>query len=263
MPFSLAAINSLPKPIRDSLYRNLIPKELEETLSSKLYPSSLKLEVKGKFPVDENLALIEVKVPFEQRDPVFLCQVSLDETFKSVSLDFILINDVTQMRFNIDVDEKGQDTFLGLRSRNIKEEVKAMEAGLAPGMIRPGLKLLRRFVSCLESFASILGIDSITLEPLFYHTAILFERYGFTYLKGLKTMLEINREFEPGGKLFQALDGSSPFRRQGMHLTVRGRSWAIHDGILEDALGKIWEPPKMYKRVSKHHGINTFPNQVY
>lgn len=262
MPFSLTAINRLPKRIRDSLYYTLIPKELKEVLSVKIcHP--VELEVKGKFPEDENLALVEVKASFEPKDPVFLCQVSLEETFKSVSLDFIVINDVTQMRFNVDIDEEGQDTFLGLKSRNIKEEIRAMEVGLAPEMVRPGLRLLRRFVSCLESFASTLGIDTITLEPLFYHTAILFERYGFAYLKGLKTMVEINKEFEPGGKLFLALDGSSPFRRQGVHLTVRGRSWAIHDGILEDALGKAWEPPKLYKRVSKHHGVNTFPHQVY
>lgn len=262
MSFSLAAINRLSKHKRDSLYLTLIPKQLKEVLASKV-SHLVELEIKGRFPEDENMALIEVRASFEPKDPVFLCQVSLEETFKSVSLDFIVINDVTQMRFNVDVDEQGQDTSLGLRSRNIKEELRAMEAGLAPGMVRPGLRLLRRFVGCLESFASVLGINTITLEPLFYHTAILFERYGFTYLKGLKTMVEINKQFEPGGKLFLALDNSSPFRRQGMHLTVRGRSWAIHDGIMEDALGKAWEPPKMYKLVSKHHGVNTFPDQIY
>ena len=41
------------------------------------------------------------------------------------------------------------------------------------------------------------------------------------------------------------------FRRRGMEKTVRGRSWAIHDGILVDAFDEEWESPKMYKMLER------------
>ena len=44
------------------------------------------------------------------------------------------------------------------------------------------------------------------------------------------------------------------FEEKGAEKTVRGRSWAIQDGIL----GKPWESPKLYKPVGKEVGVNTF-----
>jgi hypothetical protein len=66
-------------------------------------------------------------------------------------------------------------------------------------------------------------------------------------------MEEIDREFLPGGNLFEKLDHSTPFRRKGAEKTARGRSWAIQDGIL----GRPWTSPKLYKPVGKV-GVNTF-----
>ena len=94
------------------------------------------------------------------------------------------------------------------------------------------------------------------LEPLAYHTAILFESYGCAYSIGKKQMDLIHMEFQPGGELFKRLDGSTPFRKPGMEQTVRGRSWAIHDGILGEPFTNI----RMYKRVGVEAGVITFPN---
>jgi acetoin utilization protein AcuC len=143
--------------------------------------------------------------------------------------------------------------------RNVAEEERAMKAGLAPGQVRPGLRLLREFISFLERFASRLGASIISGEALFYHNAIQYERNGFGYLEGRKQMEEIDREFLVGGKLHERLDGSSPFRRRGMEKSVRGRSWAIQDGIL----GEPWVSPKIYKPVGKFVGVNTFHGQEY
>jgi len=183
----------------------------------------------------------------EGDDPVFLCQISLDPFFRSVSLDYIVMNDPRSPRFNIDRDEEGRETLCGVLRRNIPEEIRAMRAGLAPGMVRKGLGLMQSFLRNLEGFTRLLGLSTITLEPLFYHTARLFEAYGFTYFKGLRLMAAIEEGFKPGGRLSRALDGSTPFRSPGMEKSVKGRSWAIHDGILEDALGLSWEPPTMQK----------------
>jgi acetoin utilization protein AcuC len=82
---------------------------------------------------------------------------------------------------------------------------------------------------------------------------------GFGYLEGKKLMEEIDREFFPGGTLFERLDGSTPFRKRGAERSVRGRSWAIQDGIL----GKPWVSPKLYKPVGKVVGVNTFQGQDF
>jgi acetoin utilization protein AcuC len=70
-------------------------------------------------------------------------------------------------------------------------------------------------------------------------------------------MQEIDAGFRPGGKLFRRLDGSSPFRMQGMEKTVRGRSWAIHDGIMDEP----WDNVMIYKMIGEDAGINTFPDR--
>ena len=178
-------------------------------------------------------------------------------------LDFLIINDPLSERFNIDVDELGRDTLYGTRSRNIPEEIKAMEAGLAPGMVRRGLRLMREFVKCLDVFMDTLGLKSITTNAFFYHNAILWEKYGFTYFRGGKMMESIHKEFQPGGLLYEGLDGSTPFRRRGVEKTIRGRSWAIYDGLYADLLDEEWENPIMYKMGGKDFKVNTFPDQIY
>jgi hypothetical protein len=70
-------------------------------------------------------------------------------------------------------------------------------------------------------------------------------------------MLEIDREFQPGGRYFARLDGSSPFRMPGMERTVSGRSWAIHDGIMDEP----WDEVQIYRMIGVHAGINTFPGR--
>jgi hypothetical protein len=71
----------------------------------------------------------------------------------------------------------------------------------------------------------------------------------------------IHQEFQPAGQLFTKLDGSTRFRQVVMANTVRGRSWAIHDGVL----GEPWSAldVKMFKRVGEHAGVCTFPDAVY
>lgn len=266
MAFSIAKLNRLPKERREPIYRQLLPPSIFERF--RIDPRTLTNEhgepvVQGVFPPDENFACIQVNYRPGDRDCVFACQISLDPFMYSVSLDFVLINNVFAERYNVDVDELGRDTLFGTRCRNIYEEIRAMEDGLAPGMVRPGLRLLREFVVCLERFTASIGLKTITLGALYYHNAILWERYGFTYFRGLKLMQRIHQEFQPGGALYEKLDGSTPFRRRGMERTVRGRSWAIYDGVLLDALGEDWDPPKMYKMLGRDCSVNTFPDQVY
>jgi hypothetical protein len=130
-------------------------------------------------------------------------------------------------------------------------------------MVRHGLRLVKEFVKSLEAFTVPLGLKTITMGAFFYYNAILWERHGFTYFKGGKMMERIHKEFQPGGLLYEKLDDSTPFRRKGMEKTVRGRSWAIYDGIFVEAFDEEWESPKMYKMLERDFKVNTFPDQVY
>ena len=58
------------------------------------------------------------------------------------------------------------------------------------------------------------------------------------------------------------MGGCTPFRRPDQWQTVRGRAWAIHDGILE-VIGKRWDGLRMLKQLGRHAGVNTFPDAVY
>jgi hypothetical protein len=266
MTFSIAKLNRLPKDDRDRIYLELVPRSIFERFE--IDPKTLLNQygervVRGIFPRDENLGCIEVQSRAGDKDCIFSCQVSLESFMESLHLDFLIINDPLSERFYIDVDEQGRDTLYGTRSRNIPEELRAMEAGLAPGMVRRGLRLMREFVKCSDSFMESLGLKSITTDAFFYHNAILWEKYGLTYFRGKKEMDNIHKEFQPGGSLYEKLDDATPFRRKGMEKTIRGRSWAIYDGIYEDVFDEEWESPIMYKTQGKDFKVNTFPDPIY
>jgi hypothetical protein len=137
-----------------------------------------------------------------------------------------------------------------------------MEAGLAPGQIRSSLGASRAVFQQLEVFLSTMGQRALFLEPLSYASAWIFERRGFAYVRGHKLMEDIHREFQPDGRLYQALDGSSVFRQPRQAVSVRGRAWAIHDGILE-TIDQRWDKLRMVKQIGRTAGVGTFPGASY
>ena len=72
-------------------------------------------------------------------------------------------------------------------------------------------------------------------------------------------MKEIHEEFQEGGDLIRKLADNNPFRSSDAWQSVRGRSWAIHDGIL----GHPFTGFQMYKRIGKDAGVNTFPDATW
>ena len=130
-----------------------------------------------------------------------------------------------------------------------------MRTGLTPGQIRPGLRMLHPTLERIEAFADRLGKPGLILEAFFYHSALLYERSGFGYLAGQERMEAIHKGFLPAGDLDRRLGGDTPFRRPGAGLNIRGRSWAIHDGILL----KPWWPPVMFRPIGIRLGVCTAP----
>ena len=97
-----------------------------------------------------------------------------------------------------------------------------MLAGLAPGQVRHGLRSLAHAFPTFEAFVESLGHSVFFIEPLFYHNAVIFERYGFAYLVGRRRMEALHREFQPGGPIAERLDGSTPFRNNTYANSIRG-----------------------------------------
>lgn len=185
-----------------------------------------------------------------------------DNTLNGVDLNFISLSDPDRPLFYINRDEQGQPTLFGTARRNLAEEEKAMHFGLAPGQTKPGLRASRLILAQVESFLAALGHRAYFLEPMTFASAWLFERDGFAYVRGHQIMDEINFEFQPGNRSQQALDKSTPFRQPGQWRSVRGRAWAIHDGILQ-SIDKNWDSLRMVKQLGRHAGVETFPNAIY
>ena len=198
----------------------------------------------------------EVRARPEDADVVFFAELA-DTQFHQMELAFCIICDPAAPRFAVDVTEAGAVNYFSSQGRNQLEELRAMQAGLFPHQTRRGLRMFGDFFALAERFTDSLGMEMIVAEPLSYDNAIRYEQYGFDYLTGKRLMLEIDRQFQPGGRLYQRLDGSSPFRMPGMEQTVRGRSWAIHDGILDEP----WDEIRIYKMIGVDAGLNTFPDR--
>lgn len=259
--YSLHQINGLPRAAKEALYRQLLPDDLLRAWS--IDPETLTDDQGNhlvEFVCPEGSRLIEIDVRPEPSFPDPLLYLELTDTrLNQIEVLLFVVNDPHSERFETDRDWQGERTKFGTFKRNIPEEIRAMEAGLVPGQVRRGLRQTRVLVPLFEEFVRRLGHDYYLMEPLAYHNAILFEQLGCNYVQGRKRMEWIDQGFQPGGPLHAALDGSTPFRQPEAWRTVRGRSWAIHDGIL----GEPWHGIRMYKQVGKHAGIDTFGGEGY
>ncbi len=257
--FSLVDVNALEVAERERIYGGLIPPRLLQMFA--ISPSSFcgadgKRKVVFIAPPGLGLVRIEVRLRPEDRDTVFFLDLA-DTPYRQMELSFCIISDPAASRFDVDCDTAGRDNCFATMGRNVPEELRAMAAGLFPNQTRRGLRMFGEFFPRLERFVDSLGMEMIIADPLTYDNAIRYERYGFDYLTGRRLTQEIDEGFRPGGALHRRLDGSTPFRMPGMDRTVRGRSWAIHDGIMDEP----WDGVRIYKMVGASAGINTFPDR--
>lgn len=259
-PTSIREINDLPEGEKVNIYKTLIPKWIFSDFgidSNTFLKNNHKLIV-FRFPSGSRAIEITVKTDIEDLDPILYLNIA--DTFNNQLLVLLVqVNDPNAPRFNTDMDEQGNHTNFGTLSRNIPAEIEAMKYGLAPGQIRAGLRSFRKTVPIFEEFVKRMGHDIFFIEPLAYHNAIVFERYGFSYLRGLNEMERIHQNFQPNGEYFKELNDNNPFRTTDTWKTIRGRSWAIHDGIL----GYAYTGFQMYKRLGRDAGVNTFPDAIW
>ncbi len=262
---SIAALNALPAELREQLYLRLIPGELLERFRvdrRTLGNAEGGRLVRVTASEDRAWARVELRAHEQDRDPVLLVDVEMS-AFGVPELSLVQVNDPAAPRFDIDRAADGHETLLGTAGRNLAEEARALAAGLAPGQVRRGLRMLGRVLECMDEFCRLLGRELYLVEPLFYHSALLYERHGCAYFMGRERMEAIDAGFRPGGAHLARLDGSTPFRQPGFEGSVRGRSWAIHDGVLGEPFSGGSTSVKMYRVPGRHAGVSTFPAAVY
>ncbi|GAB4299193.1 MAG: hypothetical protein Fur0034_10680 [Desulfuromonadia bacterium] len=257
---SLREINRCPVEEKERIYRGLIPPALYTRFSIDPETGMTPGMFRGVTIIaPENLGLLRIEVyrSGDDPDPLFFLDLA-DTQFHQMELAFCIITDPDAPRYHVDRTEDGRRNYFASMGRNIPEEIRAMEAGLFPNQTRRGMRLFGEFFPRFERFVDSLGIDMIVAEPLTYDNAIRYEGYGFDYLTGRRLMERIQHGFSPGGDLTRRLDSSTPFRKPAFSRTVRGRSWAIHDGILDEP----WDGVSIYKMIGVHAGVDTFPDRI-
>lgn len=253
-PSTISGINKLLPNEKREIYSRIIPRALIEKFNflpdfhDENGNDLLTINCPPKSPTIEMILKHKYNFP----DPVLYGHLT-DTLNGQIHVLLYILNDPNSPRFDVDKMPDGRRTEFGTRLRNIEAEIAAMEAGLAPGQIRSGLRLLSKAIPTFEEFISSLDQCIYFIEPLYYHNAVNFERYGFSYQKGLKLMKRIQSGFSPSGDLIEKLDGSNPFRLLEAARSIRLRSWAIHDGIL----GEQFSGVTMYKYVGKSAENNT------
>ena len=256
-PLSIAGVNRLPAAEKQALYGSLIPPELLDRFGIGADLRDAGGHDLAEFRCEEGTTDVVVVLRHTSAapDPLLYAHVT-DTVSGQIHVLLFIVNDPESPRFDVDRLPDGQPTQFGLLRRNLEAEEAALRFGLAPGQVRRGLRLLEPSIGAFEGFVSQLGRDLYFVEPLFYHNAVLFERLGFSYQRGRRLMEGIHAGFQSSGGLAGQLDGSTPFRNAEAAASIRGRSWAVHDGLL----GYPFQEVTMFKRVNVRASVSTFPD---
>jgi hypothetical protein len=254
-PYSITHINNLDHQEKRDIFIHLIPDEVFDrfNLRRDLYDNQGHdlIKIKG----EQEAQSLEVSIYHEHgfEDPLIYSHLT-DTLNSKIHVLLYIMNDPESPRFDTDQMPDGTKTIFGTQIRNLEAEQAAMAYGLLPGQIRKGLNLLGKAVDSFDGFVQYLGHNIYFVEPLYYHNAITFERYGFNYQSGRRRMEQIHLDFSVEKKYTPQLKNSS-FRKPEAEKSMFYRSWAIHDGVL----GEPFTYVTMYKMIGKKFNINTAP----
>jgi len=252
-PSTIGGINQLAENEKREIYSRYIPPDLIDKFELQDLTNNREL-LQFRFASGSSDVEMMLYHRLNFPDPILYAHLA-DNINGQIHVLLYILNDPDSPRFNVDKMPDGSPTQFGIRRRNIAAEIAALQAGLSPGQVRHGLRSLRQAMRAFENFMTSLGHDMYYVEPLYYHNAVIFERYGFSYQIGRRLMNEIQAGFAEGGGFRQSLDDSNPFRSSQAANSIRLRSWAIHDGIL----GAPFTNVTMYKRVGIFANINSAP----
>ncbi len=257
VPTRIARINALPATWRRRIYRLILPNTL--LAAHGIDPITLtaaqdQLAVRFDDQPGSQAAAITAIVPGCE-DPLLALGLADDQQGR-LHLTHLVSYRPDAPRYNIDRTEVGAP--LGDGERNRAAEAAAFAAGLAPGQVRALTDAHPTVLAQVELVAAALDHPLFVARACFYHEALFLERQGFSYSWGEAWMRALDQRFR-AGDLAARLDGSTPFRQPAAAASIRGRSWAIYDGILDQPWPDLW----MYKLVGRHAGVDTFPGGVW
>ncbi len=252
-PTSIGRINLLSEEEKRAVYARYIPAELLQRFHLP-DADSRRIQSFLEFKYSPGSSDMEMSLYHEHHffDPILYAHLA-DTMNGQVHVLLYILNDPDSPRFDVDKLPDGTSTRFGTLHRNLTAEQAALLAGLAPGQVRHGLRMLGEAIQAFEEFVVSLGHEVYFAEPLYYHNAVIFERYGFSYQTGRRMMENIQQGFQPMSAFTKRLDGSNPFRLPSAQASIRLRSWAIHDGILGEPFTNV----TMYKHVGKKAGIDS------
>jgi hypothetical protein len=247
-PSTIAGLNHLPEDQKREIYSRIVPHELLELfgISPDMKDKNGEELFSMNCPPDTSDAELRLFHSKDAQDPILFGHIT-DTIHGQIHILLYGMNDVRTPRFDVDRLPDGTKTNFGINQRNLEAELAAMQAGLAPGQIYRGPHLFRESLRQFESFATCMGHDLFFVEPLFYHVAIIFEKFNFHYQTGKKFMKRIDDGFSPEGDLIPLLKDGEPFRSPNAADQIRLRSWAVHDNILSMPFTGV----TMYKYVEK------------
>ena len=155
-PSTIGGINRLPEDEKRKIYSRVIPRKLLEHF--KLPDAdSRRLQTFLKFDYEPGSTDVEMSLFHELRFPDPILYGHLTDTMNGqIHVLLYILNDPDSPRFNVDRMPDGQKTRFGTLVRNLEAEQAALEAGLAPGQVRKGLRMLSDAIASFENF-----IDSL------------------------------------------------------------------------------------------------------
>ena len=251
---TIGGINKLSAHEKREIYRRIIPSAVLERFKLTPYLADIQGHSLMHLKAASGSTSVEMSLYHKHgfRDPIFYGHLT-DTMNGQLHILLYVLNDPDTPRFDVDIMPNGEATKFGTSQRNLIAERDARDFGLAPGQIRRGLNIFSSATNTFERFVKELGHDMYFVAPLYYHNAIIFERYGFKYQTGKKLMTRIQAEFTRESEISRKLDKESAFRHPDAKKSIRLRSWAIHDGILGEPFSNV----TMYKEIGKSAGINT------
>ena len=179
-PYTIGGINLLPEEEKRAIYSRLIPRELIERFG---LPRSYADEqgrslLTGKWASGNPSAEMSLFHQADFPDPILYGHLT-DTMNGQVHVLLYILNDPDSPRFEVDRMPDGRATKFGTLLRNLEAERAAMQAGLAPGQVRHGLRLLHPAMIAFENFVEDLVTTCILWSPCIITTPSFFSDMGF------------------------------------------------------------------------------------
>ena len=148
-PSTIGGINRLPEEEKRKIYSRVIPRELLDYFNMPEL-DSIRLQSMLKFDFEPGSTDVEMSLFHELRFPDPILYGHLTDTMNGqIHVLLYILNDPDSPRFDVDRMPDGRKTRFGTLMRNLEAEKAALEAGLAPGQVRSGLRMLSDAITVL------------------------------------------------------------------------------------------------------------------